>query len=68
MSEQRTRSIFKALSWRVIATTTTVIAVFIVTGKWEVALGVGAIEGTAKILFYYFHERAWLKVSWGQSH
>jgi len=62
---KHTRSMAKALSWRVIATLTTMVAVFIVSGEWLLALEVGAIEVTAKLLFYYLHERAWEGFSWG---
>ena len=63
---QHFRSVAKALSWRVIATLTTMIAVFIVSGGlWELALGVGIIDVVAKLVLYYLHERAWINISWG---
>ena len=62
---KHSRSIAKALTWRVIATTTTMVAVFLVSGQLDLALGVGAIDVSAKLLFYYLHERAWGNFSWG---
>ena len=60
-----TRSIVRAITWRVIATTTTIVAAYLITGEWDLALKVGAIEATAKVFLYYLHERAWLTTSWG---
>lgn len=60
-----TRSIVRAITWRIIATLTTIVAAFIITGAWDLALKVGAIEITAKLFLYYLHERAWLMTSWG---
>jgi len=57
--ESRLRSILKTISWRIIATTTTVTIAYFVFGDISNALKVGGIEFFAKMLIYYFHERAW---------
>lgn len=57
--ESRTRSILKALSWRVVATTTIIIIAYFTTGDIEAALEIGAIEFFIKFALYYLHERAW---------
>jgi len=59
------RSIVKAISWRVIATLTTMAAVFFISGEVILALEVGAVEVVAKLLLYYLHERAWIALNWG---
>ncbi|MCK5840184.1 MAG: DUF2061 domain-containing protein [Bacteroidales bacterium] len=70
-----TRSLLKALSWRLIASTVTFIIVFIifrqVTDKsirqaFESASYVAFIDIIAKLIFYYFHERMWTNISWGK--
>ena len=53
------RSILKALSWRVIATFTTMSIVFAFTQKVVLSVGVGAVEVVIKLILYYFHERIW---------
>ena len=68
MVEHRKRSIIKAACWRVIATSTTMILVFIFTGEVLISIGVGFVEVISKIIFYYFHERIWDKISWGKSY
>lgn len=65
MKETRKRSVIKTISWRVIATITTAILVFMFTGSFEIAIGVGFLEVIVKLLFYYFHERIWDSISWG---
>ena len=57
--ETRKRSFLKALSWRCLATFTTFTISFIVTGNFAFAVSIGGIEVIAKIILYYFHERAW---------
>ncbi|MFQ6103621.1 MAG: DUF2061 domain-containing protein [Candidatus Glassbacteria bacterium] len=66
MDEYRRRSIAKAISWRVIATFTTMSIVFIFTRELVLSLEVGFFEVTSKMLFYYFHERIWASISWGK--
>ena len=57
--ESRLRSLLKGLSWRFVATLTTIAIAWIVTGAMDLALEIGAIEVIVKILIYYAHERAW---------
>ncbi len=64
--EAHSRTVAKAISWRVVATLTTMTAVYIFTGEWFITIGVGIVEVVAKITFYYFHERIWHKISWGK--
>lgn len=60
------RSIVKGISWRVFATTTTVIIVYVFFGRLDLAIAAGMIETVAKIALYWAHERAWVKVRWGR--
>ncbi len=57
--ESPIRSILKTISWRIIATTTTVTIAYFVFGDISNALKVGGIEFFAKMFIYYFHERLW---------
>ncbi len=63
--ESHLRSLLKAFSWRIVATTTTAIIAFIITGEVEAALLIGGIEFFAKFFIYYGHERAWQMVPRG---
>ena len=59
MKESRLRSVLKTISWRIIATTTTVTIAYFIFGDISNALKVGGIEFFAKMFIYYFHERIW---------
>ena len=65
--DSHTRTIVKAVSYRVLATLTTMTIVFLFTRKIILSLGVGLVEVIAKITFYYIHERTWHKISWGKN-
>ena len=64
--ESAMRSVVKAISWRVIATLTTTLLVYFITGSTEFAVTVGLLEGAAKIGLYYFHERLWNRLNIGR--
>ena len=64
--ESALRSVYKAVSWRVLASLTTALVVYLITGSTEFAVTVGLIEGTAKIGLYYVHERLWNRLSIGR--
>ena len=53
-------SLAKALSWRVVATATTALIAYAITGEIDTALLIGGIEFSLKIGIYYLHERFWL--------
>ena len=57
--ESRKRSLLKAVSWRVLATATTIIIAWAVYRDIRPALAIGGIEFLAKFLVYYLHERVW---------
>jgi uncharacterized membrane protein len=63
--ETHKRSIVKSITFRIIATITTLIIVWIFTQNVVISLGVTLTENLLKMILYYFHERAWTKISWG---
>lgn len=65
MKDSWRKSLLKTLSWRVIATLITVSVVYIYTGEALLSFGIGAMDMLLKIVVYYLHERAWIKVNWG---
>ena len=62
-NEIKTKSVFKIISWRIIATIITMVLVFFITGSFKIAAIVGIFELSLKILFYYFHEQIWNKIN-----
>jgi len=65
MTDKHTRSIVKGISWRILATLTTVILVYIFTREFYIAGAVGFLEVLTKIGLYYTHERVWNVIKWG---
>jgi uncharacterized membrane protein len=63
--ESKARSVLKSVSWRIVATLTTMLIVYLVTGSVEGALTVGGVEVIVKIIVYFFHERAWGSIRFG---
>tara|TARA_B100000963_G_scaffold144654_1_gene126003 strand:+ start:71 stop:550 length:480 start_codon:yes stop_codon:yes gene_type:complete len=62
-----TRTLFKTLSWRVIATVITfIVAGEILNTQDNAALYIAGIEIFTKSLLYYMHERIWLNLQLGK--
>ena len=61
------RHIAKTFTWRLIATGTTIILAWIISGDPMIGLQVGGWEFFIKMLLYYVHERAWYKINFGVS-
>ena len=59
LRETRLRSLLKAFSWRIVATLTTALIAYGITGEIETALAIGGIEFFLKFAIYYAHERVW---------
>ncbi len=59
LKESHLRSLLKAMSWRILATLTTVLIAYFITGEIDIAIMIGSIEFVLKFLIYYLHERAW---------
>jgi len=57
------RDLAKTLSWRIVATTDTILIARVISGSWSVGLGIAGIEVVTKMALYYFHERGWSVLS-----
>ncbi|HEY5298538.1 MAG TPA: DUF2061 domain-containing protein [Verrucomicrobiae bacterium] len=66
MAEKHSRSIIKAVSWRVTGSIDTLIITFLVTGKLKWAFTISGVELFTKVFLYYVHERVWHKIKWGK--
>ena len=61
------RSWVKALSWRAVATATTMALVYGFTGQLKLMVGVGSLDLILKLVFYFLHERAWNMIRFGRT-
>ena len=59
LNQSRRRSVFKTITWRILATTDTFIISWVITGEWTLAGGIASIEIATKMYLYYMHERIW---------
>ena len=67
LHEEHKRSALKAVSWRIIATSVTMVLVYVFTGKLELSASVGIFDVVLKMALYFFHERAWNAINFGRS-
>lgn len=61
------RSLAKAISWRVTGSLDTIMLAWFFTSEITVAVSIGLTEVVTKVVLYYFHERAWTRISLGKS-
>jgi len=61
------RSVIKTVSWRILATVTTVLVIYALTDDGDLAMTVGYLEATIKMGLYYFHERIWNRLQVGMT-
>jgi uncharacterized membrane protein len=66
MLEKPVRSLVKAISWRVVATLTTILLVVVFSSDWTLGGIVGISELITKTIVYYLHERFWNLLSFGR--
>ena len=62
----RLRSFFKALTWRIAASTITFISVILLTSNLDWTKSIVIYELMNGVIIYYIHERVWNKIQWGR--
>lgn len=65
MSDSNSRSIVKAISWRIIGSTAAIIIAYLVTGSLAASSTIGILHLISNTLLYFIHERIWNKIKWG---
>ena len=66
MKEKPSRSLLKALSWRVTGTLDTILITYLITGRAKWAFSVGFVELFTKVFLYFVHERIWDRLGFGR--
>jgi uncharacterized membrane protein len=64
--DAHSRSLAKAVTWRLTGSIDTFILSFLITGSIKIAGSISAVEVVTKILLFYFHERVWALIPWGR--
>lgn len=68
----RKRSLYKAFSWRILASIDTFILSLIIINyssnkySYDLAFYIASLEVVTKIIIYYLHERIWNKLQFGR--
>lgn len=57
----------KTMSWRILATLTTIGIAWVIVGDWRIGFQVGLVEFIVKMVLYYVHERVWYRTVWMRS-
>jgi uncharacterized membrane protein len=65
--ESNSRSIAKAVSYRLLGSVTTGLIFYSLTGQPTLSLGAGALDVIIKIGVYFVHERLWDRISFGRA-
>ena len=65
--ESHSRSIAKAVSYRILGSTTTALIFYFLTGKGSLSLGAGVLDMVLKIGAYFIHERIWNHINFGRT-
>jgi uncharacterized membrane protein len=66
MKVAKSRSLVKALTWRVVAVIVTFLCIYALTGEVDIAGAGTVLTNSINFVLYYFHERAWNAVGWGR--
>jgi CBS domain-containing protein len=66
MYEESKRSWLKAISWRIIATSTGMSLVYFFTGRLDLMAEFGIVDVVLKLFFYFMHERMWNMTEFGR--
>mgnify|MGYP001070811696 CR=1 FL=1 len=64
--EHRTRSLAKAVTYRILILALDFTTVYLLTGKFEISFGFTMVSNVYTSIAYYIHERVWNRTNWGK--
>ena len=59
------RHLAKTITWRLVATTSTFLISWLITGEIKLGLYIGGTAAAVKLFLYYMHERLWYRSKYG---
>lgn len=65
--ETRRRSIVKAATFRLAVVVAHMFIIYLVTRRFDLAVGLVILTNLASTALYYAHERFWDRISWGRT-
>lgn len=66
MYEDQKRSVLKSVSFRILATSTGIALILVMTGETTIAASYGFLDAVSKLALYYIHERLWNRIKFGK--
>ena len=66
MKVTKTRSLVKALSYRIWGTLSSFVVAYVITKNATLSGAIAFWETVVKIFIYYAHERGWNYIQWGR--
>ena len=64
--ESNSRSIAKAISYRVLGSASTALIFYVLSHNAKLAVGAGILDSVVKIGVYFIHERIWNHIDFGR--
>ena len=64
--ESNSRSVAKAVTYRVLGSCSTAAIFLVLTGSVKLSLGAGALDVVVKMAAYFVHERIWNLIPFGR--
>ena len=64
--ESHSRSMLKAVSYRLLGSTSTALIFYVLTGQPSLSISAGALDVVVKIGVYFLHERIWARINFGR--
>jgi len=64
--EKKSRSVLKAITWRMLGTVVLAGVSYLITGSLKHMTLITILFEGIQLVNYYWHERVWLKINWGR--
>ena len=64
--DTKTRSVIKTISWRITGTLCTFLISWAILDDIKTSSAIAFIQLTFNTIIFYFHERLWNLIKWGQ--
>ena len=64
--DTKKRSWAKSIAWRIIGIALLGLIAYLITGDWKEMSLITILFHGIRVILYYYHERAWERISWGR--
>lgn len=64
MSDSKSRSVIKTITWRITGSSATFLIAYLISGNLAVGGTIAVIQLVTNTFLYFIHERIWNKIKW----